>query len=120
MGRGLWADVGAAAAAVARQVLPLQWSSLRLLLWAAFGARTPRDRAHVDVHFHYCKETLHKMVGLFVLLSRPSLVHSAAPTTPLLPVLASSHNRTRTREKLAAARTVPPPRSPEAQCETCH
>ncbi len=87
MGRGLSTDVDSAAAAL-RQVLPLQWSSMRLLLWAAFGARTPRDRAHVDVHFHYCKETLHKMVRRRVMLPCPasrSLLLPAPPAPPAAP-----------------------------------
>ncbi|PNW86213.1 hypothetical protein CHLRE_02g077451v5 [Chlamydomonas reinhardtii] len=39
------------------QIIPTKWRALKLLLWAAM-ARTPHQRAHADVHFHFSRDTL--------------------------------------------------------------
>ncbi|GIL83246.1 hypothetical protein Vretimale_11375 [Volvox reticuliferus] len=43
------------------QLIPTRWRAFKLLLWAA-TARTPRQRAHADVHFHFSRDTLHTEV----------------------------------------------------------
>ncbi|GIL52883.1 hypothetical protein Vafri_8646 [Volvox africanus] len=43
------------------QLIPIRWRALKLLLWAA-TARTPRQRAHADVHFHFSRDTLRKEI----------------------------------------------------------
>ncbi|GLI59923.1 hypothetical protein VaNZ11_001970, partial [Volvox africanus] len=43
------------------QLIPTRWRAFKLLLWAA-TARTPHQRAHADVHFHFSRDTLHKEI----------------------------------------------------------
>ncbi|EFJ47329.1 hypothetical protein VOLCADRAFT_92100 [Volvox carteri f. nagariensis] len=43
------------------QVIPTRWRAVKLLMRAA-TARTPRERAHADVHFHFSRATLHAQI----------------------------------------------------------
>ncbi|KAG2435060.1 hypothetical protein HYH02_012057 [Chlamydomonas schloesseri] len=58
------------------QIIPTKWRALKLLLWAAV-ARTPQQRAHADVHFHFSRDTLLAQVEAATLGSEDSKAPAA-------------------------------------------